>query len=383
MVVLRWSNPVFLHSPFIGRFATATVTQLPPTCRVQLVVYIPPPTTSPPTALDMGKEEPRNDEDGGHSSEEMPRKLEDETVNYLEQIEEQFTLLQSSNNSPEEIEEDKNILVENVFLELKLRTASTLCDRRTNFLMEKLCFATNLSNLLEVIRRCTPYSIFLVRNRYSSHVLQAIASRLCYIVKFDGLSDDETEEMESTIIAFVTPFIQEITWLCREISASHVIRSFLSLLVGVPTISEKKGKNSKHQHSVNLSEPLEALIKDAGKFYISKSVSFTVPQQFHDIVFDACDAFLQLSSRELQLMIADSSGCAVLVLLIRILSNPTLIAAYGKSPHTIAEQLFHLSLECSDDLSSSSEEHNQTPINEDSAKGIANNYFMSGDTQLF
>lgn len=101
-------------------------------------------------------------------STDKPRRLEEETANYLCQIETQFT--DKLDN------EEKHILVENVLSEIKTRTASATCDRRTNFLMEKICYAANLQSLLEITKRCSPYSVFLARNRYSSHVLQVLLS---------------------------------------------------------------------------------------------------------------------------------------------------------------------------------------------------------------
>ena len=95
---------------------------------------------------------------------DKPRRLEEETVNYLKQIDLQYT---------DKIDdEEKTILIDNVLTEIKTRTASALCDRNTNYLLEKMCFSANLSTLLEILKRCLPYAVFLARNRYSSHVLQ-------------------------------------------------------------------------------------------------------------------------------------------------------------------------------------------------------------------
>jgi hypothetical protein len=95
---------------------------------------------------------------------DKPRRLEEDTVTYLLHIDSQFT---------DKIdEEEKRILIENVLTEIKSRTASALCDRRTNYLMERICFSSNLANIVMILDRCTIYSVFLSRNRYSSHVLQ-------------------------------------------------------------------------------------------------------------------------------------------------------------------------------------------------------------------
>ncbi len=107
--------------------------------------------------------------DSENTENDKPRRLEEDTTNYLRQIETQFT--DKLDN------EEKAILVENVLSEIKTRTASATCDRNTNFLMEKICYAANLPNLLEITKRCSTYGVFLARNRYSSHVLQVG----CYI----------------------------------------------------------------------------------------------------------------------------------------------------------------------------------------------------------
>lgn len=165
-------------------------------------------------------------------SNDKPRRLEEDTTNYLCQIELRFN---------DKIDnEEKLILIENVLSEIKTRTASATCDRRTNFLMEKICYAANLPNLLEITRRCSPYGVFLARNRYSSHVLQAIIARLCYILKFEDFGDVETSEVQDTIVDFVKPILKEISWLGREMGASHVLRSIFSLLAGMPVIAERK-----------------------------------------------------------------------------------------------------------------------------------------------
>ena len=80
---------------------------------------------------------------------------------------------------------------------------------------------------------------------------------------------------------FLSLILKEISWLAKELSASHVVRSALCALAGLPIVSERKGKGSKHQHSVSLSEPLESLLVP-GKFYMNKKKSFGVPEEFHE-----------------------------------------------------------------------------------------------------
>lgn len=108
------------------------------------------------------------------NEQEKPRRLEDETADYLAKIELQFT--------DDLDQEDRVNLVENVLAEINQRTASASCDRRTNYLIEKLCFAADLKNLLTIARRFVPYSLFLARNRYSSHILQVRLIRVCTVL---------------------------------------------------------------------------------------------------------------------------------------------------------------------------------------------------------
>jgi hypothetical protein len=46
--------------------------------------------------------------------------------------------------------------------------------------------------------------------------------------------------IKETVIHFVAPILKEINWLASELSASHVVRSIVCLLSGLPVIAEKK-----------------------------------------------------------------------------------------------------------------------------------------------
>jgi hypothetical protein len=171
----------------------------------------------------------RDDDDDAHK----PRRLDDDTVTYLTQLDIQL--------SDEELDaETREILVENVLSEIKLRTASAACDRRTNMIIEKLCYAASLPHLIEIINRCTPYAVFLARNRHSSHILQAILARLCFILKNEGIGNVNEEELKKSVLGFLKLILNEISWLVKELSASHVVRSALCALAGIPILSERK-----------------------------------------------------------------------------------------------------------------------------------------------
>ena len=86
-----------------------------------------------------------------------PRRLEDDTAEYLMKIE-----MQLSKDSMLD-DDEKNNLIENVLSEVSQRTASASCDRRTNFLIEKLCSTANVKNLIEIFKGFVPYAVFLSR----------------------------------------------------------------------------------------------------------------------------------------------------------------------------------------------------------------------------
>jgi hypothetical protein len=172
-------------------------------------------------------------EDTGEGDSHKPRRLEEDTITYLMQLDKQ---LSAEGLDPEEQE----ILVENVLSEIKQRTASAACDRRTNMIIERLCYSANLQQLLEIMSRCTPYAVFLARNRHSSHILQAILSRLCYILKNSGIGDLDEGLVKGSVLGLVNAILKDISWLAKELSASHVVRSAICALAGIPTVSERK-----------------------------------------------------------------------------------------------------------------------------------------------
>ena len=174
-----------------------------------------------------------NDSVADDDESQKPRRLDDDTVTYLTQLDVQLS-------SEDFNDEDKEILVENVLSEIKQRTASAACDRRTNMIIEKICYAASLPHLIEIINRCTPYAVFLARNRHSSHILQAILARLCYILKNTGIGNVNEEELKKSVLGFIRLILAEISWLVKELSASHVVRSALCALAGIPIISERK-----------------------------------------------------------------------------------------------------------------------------------------------
>lgn len=63
---------------------------------------------------------------------------------------------------------------------------------------------------------------------------------MCYVLKFDDYGDVAPEDVIETMQEICTPVMKEASWLILEQSASHVVRSMLSLLAGLPVIAERK-----------------------------------------------------------------------------------------------------------------------------------------------
>jgi hypothetical protein len=103
-------------------------------------------------------------------------------------------------------------------------------------------------------------------------------------LKQGSFADVEPNYLHNTVLDFARPLIHELHWLGKEMSASHVLRSLVCFLSGLPPVAEKKGKKSKHQHSVVLAEPLDAMLQP-GTFYFAVSKTFPVPAVFQ------CESF--------------------------------------------------------------------------------------------
>ena len=70
-----------------------------------------------------------------------------------------------------------------------------------------------------------------------------MVSRLCYhlqVTNYTEIAENSDFDVEETILKFLTPLLTEVHWLAKDISASHVLRSIICLLYGIPVIAERK-----------------------------------------------------------------------------------------------------------------------------------------------
>lgn len=320
-------------------------------------------------------------EEDGTDDASKPRRLEASTATYLLQLERQFsTLLEERNASNDAEEEDDTVgvFISNVLAEIKTSTASAACDRRTNYIIEKLCYNSSLSNVMELFVRFTSYSVFLARNRHSSHILQALMARFAHLMKTQDIPEDLDEEtISATILQFVRPILKDMSWLMKEQGASHVIRSTICILSGLPVIAEKKGKNSKHVHSSEYTTPLQNLIVKE-KFYLNHEHAFSVPQDFYEALGVAVVSLCALPIHELHQLVADMSSCVTLCLVFRVLSNPDLV----EGGPTLCDQLMRTLLgwkesSSSDKKHKDNEGSTEDDDNTEAAASVV--YGMAGD----
>ena len=97
-----------------------------------------------------------NNDDDRH----VPRRLDDDDdiVKYLIGLEIQ---LKNANNMDET---SLSLLISNVLIEIKNKTASCASDRRTHIIIEQLVVHSSLSQLLEIIKRFIFQCIALFSN---------------------------------------------------------------------------------------------------------------------------------------------------------------------------------------------------------------------------
>lgn len=146
------------------------------------------------------------------------------------------------------------------------------------------------------------------------------------MLQSSSIPDDIDEAIASEkILSVIKPLLENFVSLSQDMNGSHVVRAALSALAGLPVISEKRGKQAKHQHSVPLSRPLASLLAE-NSFLIDKSNSFPVPDSFHDFLRSTIESGL-LGKRpdELQAIVVDPAGAATMTLLLRILYSPGII----------------------------------------------------------
>lgn len=179
--------------------------------------------------------------------------------------------------------------------------------------------------------------------------MQSTLSRLSFLLKTAGIPEDVDEDDAATVILdFMRPILSDFSFAAKDMNATHVVRAALCVLSGLPVISERRGKSSKHQHSVGLSQPLDSLLLQPDCFVIDSSCCFPVPESFQDLLgTTVIEGLLSLSAPDLQGLCVDTSGAAVTAFIVRVLFSPDVI----EGGSDLGNRLLRAVLEWKDDPS--------------------------------
>lgn len=303
-----------------------------------------------------------------------PRRAAKETISYLSQIEPVIDQFAQDDHSyaeggDEEAEEEvgREQMLDNVLEELKHQTASIMEDRQGSVVAEKIARRLTPLQLRVMLSRCRGYMLSLANNRYSSHVMQTLLSVAGQVIE-DELSGDgryrgedpgtagdhqQVDLMQDVVLALVSELSGAWAELLADISGSHAGRGFLQVLGGLPILTEKRGRQSRHAHSIGTAVSLgmgghggssAGAAKPGSKGLASAAVDadalekwaaphkYRVPRSFETALGDVTSELAALPVGELQALACGTFGCPLLVMLLRVYANLTVGPASGRLP---------------------------------------------------
>lgn len=300
-----------------------------------------------------------------------PRRAAKEIISYLSQVEpviDQYAQDDHSYGAGGDVDEDEDVgreqMMDNILEELKHQTASIMEDRQGSVVAEKIARRLTPLQLRTMLSRCRGYMLSLANNRYSSHVLQTLLSVAGSVVEAElsedddvhGGEDEETadskvDRMQDVVLSLVSELSGVWAELLADISGSHVGRGFLQVLGGLPILSEKRGRQSRHAHSIgtavgpammagrnsngNSNNASPAASGAKSKASASKKAAVDpealekwstpykhrVPQSFVAALGEVTSELAALPASELQTLACGTFGCPLLVMLLRVHGN--------------------------------------------------------------
>lgn len=298
-----------------------------------------------------------------------PRRAAKETISYLSQIEpvvDQFVQDDHGYGGDDDEEDDigREQMLDNVLEELKHQTASIMEDRQGSVVAEKIVRRLTPLQLRVMLSRCRGYMLSLANNRYSSHVLQTLLSVAGKVVEAELSSDDSYREenpssasdkqqidlMQEIVLSLVSELSGAWAELLADISGSHAGRGLLQVLGGLPILTERRGRQSRHAHSIgtavsssgagtgrphsegssaninNTTVDSEALEKWCTPY------RYRVPPSFEAALGNVTSELAALPAAELQGLVCGTFGCPLLVMLLRVYGNLAVEPASGVLP---------------------------------------------------
>lgn len=301
-----------------------------------------------------------------------PRRAAKEIISYLSQVEpviDQYTQDDHSygggGGGDEDEDEDvgREQMMDNILEELKHQTASIMEDRQGSVVAEKIARRLTPVQLRTMLSRCRGYMLSLANNRYSSHVLQTLLSVAGPVVEAELSEDDDAhthgqeeaaaapdgkiDRMQDVVLSLVSELSGAWAELLAGISGSHVGRGFLQVLGGLPILSEKRGRQSRHAHSIgtavgpartgrrngNIAPPAGTAAAAKTKASANAAVDpealekwstpykHRVPRSFVAALGAVTSELAALPASELQTLACGTFGCPLLVMLLRVHGN--------------------------------------------------------------
>ncbi|CAM9791011.1 unnamed protein product, partial [Ectocarpus sp. 6 AP-2014] len=308
-----------------------------------------------------------------------PRRAAKEIISYLSQVEtviDQYAQDDHSYGGADDDDDDDDVgreqLIDNILEELKHQTASIMEDRQGSVVAEKMARRLSPLQLRTMLSRCRGYMLSLANNRYSSHVLQTLLSVAGQVVEDEISGDDDADEeegaqhyeeepgtaavsdgskkidkMQDILLSLVSELSGAWAELFADISGSHVGRGFLQVLGGMPVLSEKRGRQSRHAHSIgtavgparmggrsnNNNHGNGSSVGAEGKASASPAVDpealekwstpykHRVPRSFVAALGEVTSELEALPASELQTLACGTFGCPLLVMLLRVHGN--------------------------------------------------------------
>jgi hypothetical protein len=223
-----------------------------------------------------------------------PRKVDDDTITYLRGLEIPL--------KTEEDAESRELLVENMFEEVKSKEASLATHRKCSFIMETAVRVAPPAVAVTVAQRLLPYAGFLATDRYGSHVLQTVIASLVDIVRGESSSVAEAERVQLELFQVL---VREAFWdLAFEQSGAHVLRELLSGLSGAsaasPSDDHKKrgtaGKGARKHHTPGARHAEGAA---------TSSLFLPTPQSWADALADWCVSLAKAGTEQLVSLAGD------------------------------------------------------------------------------
>ncbi len=309
-----------------------------------------------------------------------PRRAAKEIISYLSQVEPVIDQFAQDDHSyggggGDDEDEDEDVgreqMMDNILEELKHQTASIMEDRQGSVVAEKIARRLTPAQLRTMLGRCRGYMLSLANNRYSSHVLQTLLSVVGQVVEAELSGDEEDEEdpgghdtapqdaaggkadsLQDVVLSLASELSGAWAELLADISGSHVGRGFLQVLGGLPILSEKRGKQSRHAHSIGTAvAPGRMGGRDTGKSRATAAAAAAVdaealekwstpyrhrvPPSFVKALGEITSELAALPASELQTLACGTYGCPLLVMLLRVHGNLEVAAAAAGNEETM------------------------------------------------